>query len=91
MLKFGGNCPSSNWDMTQNVNLQGYDFESQGHLWSQQFFAKLSAPYPWAYMWSFTEIPLAVSQENLCTILLKSGQEKMKKKKKKKKKKKQEP
>ena len=29
-----------------------------------EYFVKLPAPYPWAYMWSFIEILLAVSMEN---------------------------
>ena len=47
----------------------------------QQYFAKLPALYPWGYKWSFIEIPLAVSLENLGIILPKSarGQEKKKK------------
>ena len=78
VLKFGDNCPRSNWDMTQHVNLQSHDLESQGHSWRStiKHFAKLSAPYPWPYMWSFTETLLAVSLENLHTICWKVARRK---------------
>ena len=77
VLTFAGNCLSSNWDITQNVNLQGHDLENQGHLWRSTIFCKkFPAIYPWAYMWSFIEIPSAVSLENLHTIFSKSEHEK---------------
>ena len=40
VFKFGDNCPSSNWDTAQNVNVQGHDFESQGHSWRSTIFRK---------------------------------------------------
>ena len=40
VLTFAGNCLSSNWDITQNVNLQGHDLENQGHLWRSTIFCK---------------------------------------------------
>ena len=40
VLTFAGNCLSSNWDFTQNVNLQGHDLENQGHLWRSRIFCK---------------------------------------------------
>ena len=40
VLTFAGNCLSSNWDITQNVNLQGHDLENQGHLWRSTIFWK---------------------------------------------------
>ena len=78
VLKFGGNYLSSNWDMTQNVNLYDHDLVTQGYSWRSIIFSKTSCTLPMSIRVKFHWDPIASFSGKLAHNFPKGGQKKKK-------------